>query len=168
MSSRSIPHVIIPLELGNHWIEVKAAAYDSVYTDGVKKILKVVVSVKFPSTHWWNNRTDCIIWHKCIININNSKTICINQKSPITKKSGSKSNPNLLLRYRMLQWSARCDLPNFVDKNYFVAWIFIFLFFAQRKTKCSFTTSFFFFFDNRKCILMHIVLLNHTKMHVQN
>uniref|UniRef100_A0A8C1Q2Z2 Complement component c3a, duplicate 6 n=1 Tax=Cyprinus carpio TaxID=7962 RepID=A0A8C1Q2Z2_CYPCA len=42
MSSRSIPHVIIPLELGNHWIEVKAAAYDSVYTDGVKKILKVV------------------------------------------------------------------------------------------------------------------------------
>uniref|UniRef100_A0A8C1RIC0 Complement component c3a, duplicate 6 n=1 Tax=Cyprinus carpio TaxID=7962 RepID=A0A8C1RIC0_CYPCA len=41
MSSRSIPHVIIPLELGNHWIEVKAAAYDSVYTDGVKKILKV-------------------------------------------------------------------------------------------------------------------------------
>uniref|UniRef100_A0A671P0H2 Complement C3-like n=1 Tax=Sinocyclocheilus anshuiensis TaxID=1608454 RepID=A0A671P0H2_9TELE len=49
MSSRSIPHVIIPLELGNHWIEVKAAAYDSVYSDGVRKILKVVVSVKFPS-----------------------------------------------------------------------------------------------------------------------
>uniref|UniRef100_A0A671NXC1 Complement C3-like n=1 Tax=Sinocyclocheilus anshuiensis TaxID=1608454 RepID=A0A671NXC1_9TELE len=44
MSSRSIPHVIIPLELGNHWIEVKAAAYDSVYSDGVRKILKVVVS----------------------------------------------------------------------------------------------------------------------------
>uniref|UniRef100_A0A671NU22 Complement C3-like n=1 Tax=Sinocyclocheilus anshuiensis TaxID=1608454 RepID=A0A671NU22_9TELE len=42
MSSRSIPHVIIPLELGNHWIEVKAAAYDSVYSDGVRKILKVV------------------------------------------------------------------------------------------------------------------------------
>ncbi|KAL0202473.1 hypothetical protein M9458_000491, partial [Cirrhinus mrigala] len=42
MSSRSVPHVIIPLELGNHWIEVKAAAYDSVYSDGVRKILKVV------------------------------------------------------------------------------------------------------------------------------
>ncbi|KAL1281261.1 hypothetical protein QQF64_000064 [Cirrhinus molitorella] len=42
MSSRSIPHVIIPLELGNHWIEVKTAAFDSVYSDGVKKILKVV------------------------------------------------------------------------------------------------------------------------------
>lgn len=44
MSSRSIPYVIIPLELGNHWIDVKAAVYDSVYTDGVRKILKVVVS----------------------------------------------------------------------------------------------------------------------------
>uniref|UniRef100_A0A672QEP5 Complement C3-like n=1 Tax=Sinocyclocheilus grahami TaxID=75366 RepID=A0A672QEP5_SINGR len=42
MSSRSIPYVIIPLELGNHWIEVKAAAYDSLYSDGVRKILKVV------------------------------------------------------------------------------------------------------------------------------
>ncbi|XP_050965368.1 complement component c3a, duplicate 6 isoform X2 [Labeo rohita] len=42
MSSRSVPHVMIPLELGNHWIEVKAAAYDSVYSDGVRKILKVV------------------------------------------------------------------------------------------------------------------------------
>ncbi|XP_067296791.1 complement component c3a, duplicate 6 [Pseudorasbora parva] len=42
MSSRSVPYVIIPLELGNHWIEVKAAAFDSVYSDGVKKILKVV------------------------------------------------------------------------------------------------------------------------------
>ncbi|XP_077057468.1 complement component c3a, duplicate 6 [Siphateles boraxobius] len=42
MSSRSVPYVIIPLELGNHWIDVKAAAYDSVYSDGVRKILRVV------------------------------------------------------------------------------------------------------------------------------
>ncbi|XP_057187930.1 complement C3-like [Triplophysa rosa] len=42
MSSRSVPYVIIPLELGNHWIEAKAAAYDSVQNDGVRKILKVV------------------------------------------------------------------------------------------------------------------------------
>ncbi|KAG1955857.1 complement C3-like [Pimephales promelas] len=42
MSSRSVPYVIIPLELGSHWIEVKAAAYDSVYSDGVRKILRVV------------------------------------------------------------------------------------------------------------------------------
>nr|XP_055060094.1 complement component c3a, duplicate 6 [Misgurnus anguillicaudatus] len=42
MTSVSVPHVVIPLELGNHWIDVKAAAYDSVHTDGVKKILKVV------------------------------------------------------------------------------------------------------------------------------
>ncbi|XDV16017.1 hypothetical protein PO909_015910, partial [Leuciscus waleckii] len=41
MSSRSVPYVIIPLELGNHWIDVKAAAYDSVYSDGVRKILRV-------------------------------------------------------------------------------------------------------------------------------
>ncbi|TRY87359.1 hypothetical protein DNTS_017221 [Danionella cerebrum] len=42
MSSRIVPFVIVPLELGNHWIEVKAAGFDSVYSDGVKKILKVV------------------------------------------------------------------------------------------------------------------------------
>ncbi|XP_056621692.1 complement C3-like isoform X2 [Triplophysa dalaica] len=42
MSSRSVPYVIIPLDLGNHWIEAKAVAYDSAQTDGVRKILKVV------------------------------------------------------------------------------------------------------------------------------
>lgn len=46
MSSRNVPYVIIPLELGNHWIEAKAAAYDSFYTDGMRKILKVVVRLK--------------------------------------------------------------------------------------------------------------------------
>ncbi|XP_066516755.1 complement C3-like isoform X2 [Hoplias malabaricus] len=42
MSSRSISYIIIPMELGNHWIEVKAAVYGSVLADGVRKVLKVV------------------------------------------------------------------------------------------------------------------------------
>ncbi|XP_056311798.1 complement C3-like isoform X2 [Danio aesculapii] len=41
-SSISVPYVIIPMKLGNHMIEVKAAAYDAVYTDGVRRSLKVV------------------------------------------------------------------------------------------------------------------------------
>ncbi|KAL7845318.1 hypothetical protein AOLI_G00235100 [Acnodon oligacanthus] len=41
-SSRSIPYIIVPMELGNHWIEVKAATYESGLTDGVRKALKVV------------------------------------------------------------------------------------------------------------------------------
>uniref|UniRef100_A0A8C9TMY9 Complement C3 n=1 Tax=Scleropages formosus TaxID=113540 RepID=A0A8C9TMY9_SCLFO len=45
MSSVSIPFVIIPMAIGEHSIEVKAAVYDSVLTDGVKKNLRVVVSV---------------------------------------------------------------------------------------------------------------------------
>lgn len=47
ISSRSVPYVIIPLDLGNHWIEAKAAAYDSAQSDGVRKILKVVVRLEF-------------------------------------------------------------------------------------------------------------------------
>lgn len=47
MSSRSVPYVIIPLELGNHWIEAKATAYDSVHADGIRRILKVVVRLTF-------------------------------------------------------------------------------------------------------------------------
>uniref|UniRef100_A0A672K2X4 Complement C3-like n=1 Tax=Sinocyclocheilus grahami TaxID=75366 RepID=A0A672K2X4_SINGR len=42
-SSIAVSYVIIPMTLGNHIIEVKASAYDSVHTDGVKKPLKVVV-----------------------------------------------------------------------------------------------------------------------------
>jgi len=42
-SSIAVSYVIIPMTLGNHMIEVKAAAFDSVYTDGVRKSLKVVV-----------------------------------------------------------------------------------------------------------------------------
>ncbi|KAL1281211.1 hypothetical protein QQF64_000014 [Cirrhinus molitorella] len=41
-SSISVPYVIIPMTLGKHMIEVKASAYDSVQTDGVRKPLKVV------------------------------------------------------------------------------------------------------------------------------
>ncbi|XP_051749481.1 complement C3 isoform X2 [Ctenopharyngodon idella] len=41
-SSIAVSYVIIPMTLGNHMIEVKAAAYDSVHTDGVRKSLKVV------------------------------------------------------------------------------------------------------------------------------
>ncbi|XP_050968697.1 complement C3-like [Labeo rohita] len=41
-SSISVPYVIIPMTLGNHMTEVKASAYDAVYTDGVRKTLKVV------------------------------------------------------------------------------------------------------------------------------
>nr|WEM32064.1 complement component 3 [Mylopharyngodon piceus] len=41
-SSIAVSYVIIPMTLGNHMIEVKAAAFDSVYTDGVRKSLKVV------------------------------------------------------------------------------------------------------------------------------
>ncbi|KAG7491368.1 hypothetical protein MATL_G00002870 [Megalops atlanticus] len=42
MSSRAIPFVIIPMALGQHSIEVKAAVSDSSLTDGVKKDLRVV------------------------------------------------------------------------------------------------------------------------------
>ncbi|XP_067258553.1 complement C3-like [Chanodichthys erythropterus] len=41
-SSIAVSFVIIPMTLGNHMIEVKAAAFDSVHTDGVRKSLKVV------------------------------------------------------------------------------------------------------------------------------
>ncbi|KAH1176304.1 hypothetical protein KIL84_021038, partial [Mauremys mutica] len=42
MSSRAVPLVIVPLELGLHDVEVKAAVWDSYVSDGVKKKLKVV------------------------------------------------------------------------------------------------------------------------------
>uniref|UniRef100_A0AAY4A9B7 Complement C3 n=1 Tax=Denticeps clupeoides TaxID=299321 RepID=A0AAY4A9B7_9TELE len=44
MTSRAVPFIIIPMELGKHSIEVKAAVFDSHLTDGVKKDLNVVVS----------------------------------------------------------------------------------------------------------------------------
>ncbi|XP_064179568.1 complement C3-like isoform X2 [Anguilla rostrata] len=42
MSSRAVSFVIIPMALGLHSIEVKAAVHDSIQTDGVKKDLHVV------------------------------------------------------------------------------------------------------------------------------
>ncbi|XP_067258630.1 complement C3-like [Chanodichthys erythropterus] len=41
-SSIAVSYVIIPMTLGDHMIEVKASAYDSVHSDGVRKTLKVV------------------------------------------------------------------------------------------------------------------------------
>ncbi|XP_048051368.1 complement C3-like isoform X1 [Megalobrama amblycephala] len=41
-SSIAVSYVIIPMTLGDHHIEVKASAYDSVHSDGVRKTLKVV------------------------------------------------------------------------------------------------------------------------------
>uniref|UniRef100_A0A671NQ49 Complement C3-like n=1 Tax=Sinocyclocheilus anshuiensis TaxID=1608454 RepID=A0A671NQ49_9TELE len=45
-SSIAVSYVIIPMTLGNHMIEVKASAYEAIYTDGVRKPLKVVVREK--------------------------------------------------------------------------------------------------------------------------
>ena len=45
MTSRAVPFVMIPMQLGKHTIEVKAAVQDEIMTDGVKKDLLVVVSV---------------------------------------------------------------------------------------------------------------------------
>ncbi|XP_068938993.1 complement C3 [Petaurus breviceps papuanus] len=41
-SSLAMPFVIVPLKIGNHDIEVKAAVYNQYISDGVKKKLKVV------------------------------------------------------------------------------------------------------------------------------
>lgn len=43
-SSWAVPFVIVPLQLGQHDVEVKAAVRGSFVADGVKKKLKVVVS----------------------------------------------------------------------------------------------------------------------------
>ncbi|XP_076135423.1 complement C3-like [Alosa pseudoharengus] len=42
MTSRAIPFVIIPMQLGKHTIEVKASVFNSILSDGVKKDLLVV------------------------------------------------------------------------------------------------------------------------------
>ncbi|XP_030635399.1 complement C3 isoform X2 [Chanos chanos] len=42
MSTLAVPFVIIPMELGEHSIEVKAAVSDSISTDGIRKQLRVV------------------------------------------------------------------------------------------------------------------------------
>uniref|UniRef100_A0A8C1MRP7 Uncharacterized protein n=1 Tax=Cyprinus carpio TaxID=7962 RepID=A0A8C1MRP7_CYPCA len=53
-SSISVSYVIIPMTLGNHMIEVKASAYDAIYTDGVRKQLKVVSEGVLTSVHKGN------------------------------------------------------------------------------------------------------------------
>nr|XP_005312632.1 complement C3-like [Chrysemys picta bellii] len=45
-SSLAVPLVIVPLQLGSHDIEVKAAVWGSFVSDGVKKKLKVVVGIR--------------------------------------------------------------------------------------------------------------------------
>nr|ANH21243.1 complement C3 precursor [Monodelphis domestica] len=41
-SSTAVPFIIVPLKIGNHDIEVKAAVYNHFISDGIKKKLKVV------------------------------------------------------------------------------------------------------------------------------
>ncbi|XP_026068301.1 complement C3-like isoform X2 [Carassius auratus] len=53
-SSISVSYVIIPMTLGNHMIEVKASAYDAIYSDGVRKPLKVVSEGVLISLHRQN------------------------------------------------------------------------------------------------------------------
>lgn len=43
-SSVAVPYVIVPLKIGLQEVEVKAAVFNHFISDGVKKILKVVVS----------------------------------------------------------------------------------------------------------------------------
>lgn len=45
-SSIAVPFVIVPLQLGSHDIEVKAAVWGVLVSDGVKKKLKVVVGIR--------------------------------------------------------------------------------------------------------------------------
>uniref|UniRef100_A0A8C0G857 Complement C3 n=1 Tax=Chelonoidis abingdonii TaxID=106734 RepID=A0A8C0G857_CHEAB len=54
MSSRAVPLVIVPLELGLHDVEVKAAVWDSYVSDGVKKKLKVVVRTGSQAHFVWS------------------------------------------------------------------------------------------------------------------
>lgn len=46
MCFQAVPLVLVPLQLGIHDIEVKAAVWDSFMADGVKKKLKVVVGTR--------------------------------------------------------------------------------------------------------------------------
>ena len=56
MTSRAVPFVMIPMQLGKHTIEVKASVYDKPHLhDGVKKDLLVVVSVS-PETNKQTNK----------------------------------------------------------------------------------------------------------------
>ncbi|RXN03370.1 complement C3-like protein [Labeo rohita] len=65
-SSISVSYVIIPMTLGNHMIEVKASAYDSVHTDGVRKMLNVVGDAE----------TEDGFTAVCVITMQEGKKIC--------------------------------------------------------------------------------------------
>ena len=59
MTSRAVPFVMIPMQLGKHTIEVKASVYDKPHLyDGVKKDLLVVVSVSPETNKQTNNQTN--------------------------------------------------------------------------------------------------------------
>uniref|UniRef100_A0A8C7E3Y2 Anaphylatoxin-like domain-containing protein n=1 Tax=Naja naja TaxID=35670 RepID=A0A8C7E3Y2_NAJNA len=47
LSSRAVPFVIVPLEQGLHDVEIKASVQEALWSDGVRKKLKVVVSNKW-------------------------------------------------------------------------------------------------------------------------
>lgn len=61
-STRAIPYVIIPMELGEHQIEVQAAITGWGFHDGVKKPLKVVVSISGFASLFSN-----IVLYYCIV-----------------------------------------------------------------------------------------------------
>lgn len=48
-TSLSVPFIVIPTKEGQYPIEVKAAVKDSVLSDGIKKMLLVVVRKRCPS-----------------------------------------------------------------------------------------------------------------------
>lgn len=45
-TTRSVPYIIIPMKQGQHPIEVKAVVKDAYVSDGIKKMLRVVVRPK--------------------------------------------------------------------------------------------------------------------------
>uniref|UniRef100_A0A671YE26 NTR domain-containing protein n=1 Tax=Sparus aurata TaxID=8175 RepID=A0A671YE26_SPAAU len=45
-TTRSVPYIIIPMKQGQHPIEVKAVVKDSALSDGIRKMLRVVVRIK--------------------------------------------------------------------------------------------------------------------------
>uniref|UniRef100_A0A671NUY1 Complement C3-like n=1 Tax=Sinocyclocheilus anshuiensis TaxID=1608454 RepID=A0A671NUY1_9TELE len=69
-SSIAVSYVIIPMTLGNHMIEVKASAYEAIYTDGVRKPLKVVVRLMGNSDTFyfiWSFVSLIDVWEKPVL-----------------------------------------------------------------------------------------------------
>lgn len=61
-STSAIPYVIIPMEVGEHQIEVQAAIAGWGFHDGIKKTLKVVVSISGFASLFYN-----IVLYYCIV-----------------------------------------------------------------------------------------------------